>query len=513
MRFELLSQLGAGAFGIAYRARDLETGEIVALKQLKPEVAAQPGVVDRFKQELLLTRKVTHKNVCRVYDLYRENDGVFISMEYVDGERLRDRLDRVGRLDVDEGMSLAGALLDGIEAAHGREIIHRDLKPENVMIATDGTVKVMDFGLARSIDPDATTGSIAGTLSGTPAYMSPEQALGQPVDARSDIYALGLMFYEMFSGQRAFTGDSPISVAMKQVNETPIPLLARAPTLPAHITQAIERCLSKDRTQRFGSIAELRMALVAPAHEPAGGAPAPRGVEFPGTPSTASSSVWQRPLVIVSVAATAILLAGVAVWASLRQVPVAPTSSSHGGVVNVPPGPVTERPEQTAVTGPMGPAPSAAMSMPATNAAADVTQAEPQTPASVAVLDFSNLQRDPQFSGFQTGIADAFTASFAASKRFRVVERTQLEKVMSELRLNRSEAVDARTAQQVGRLIGARYLVLGSFQVFQGDIMINARLLRTETGEVIGADKITGRTTAALTLPDKLAASFLSQIP
>ena len=471
MRFEILSQLGAGAFGVVYKARDRETGEVVALKQLKPEIAMQQDLVERFKQELLLTRKVTHRNVCRVYDLYRENEGVFISMEYVEGERLRDKLNREGRFPLDEAFGISNQLFDGLEEAHSRDVVHRDLKPENIMIAVDGTVKLMDFGLARSLEPDVTAMATSG-LSGTPAYMSPEQALGQVADARSDIYTLGLILYEMFSGSRAFTGDSAVSIAMKHVNEAPVSPLRVAPDLPEFVGAAILKCLSKDRAARFASIGELRLALTAmPASA--------------GAAAVVRSSGWRKWAVAACIAPVAIAFAMLALKAGLLE----STPSAA--------------PPQTA-----------ALATPAAVAAPTPQQAQPPASnlPSMAVLDFNYPENDPQYTGFRSGIAEAFTGSFVNSKRFRIVERSQLDKAMKELELNRTDAVDPATAQRVGRLIGAQYLVLGSYQVFQGEIVINARLVKVETGEIIYTDKVKGRTAAALTLPDRLAASFLSQI-
>ncbi|HYR42839.1 MAG TPA: serine/threonine-protein kinase, partial [Terriglobia bacterium] len=190
MRFELLGELGRGGMGTVFKALDRETGDIVALKELKPELRPHN---DFFKRELLLARKVTHINVCRVFDLFRDEDRVFISMEYVDGESLADVIKRSGAMPVDQTMEIARQIIDGLEAAHRRRVIHRDLKPANIMIARDGTVKIMDFGLARSLEQTARVG---GSIAGTPAYMAPEQLNGELADARSDIYTLGVDIYE-----------------------------------------------------------------------------------------------------------------------------------------------------------------------------------------------------------------------------------------------------------------------------------------------------------------------------
>ncbi len=244
--------------GIVYKAKDRETGATVALKVLHPEIASRPEVIDRFKTELVLARKITHKNVCRVYDLNRFDNIVAISMEYIEGESLRALLDRAQGVSIRHGLAIVRQIVAGLCEAHAQGVVHRDLKPENIVIARDGTVKVMDFGIARSLDTD-----VAQTIGiiGTPAYMSPEQAQGKPVDARSDVYSIGLVMYEMFSGQRAFTGVTPIELAMKQVQETPTPPSALEPHLSESLNRVILKCIEKNPRQRFQSAKDLEAAL------------------------------------------------------------------------------------------------------------------------------------------------------------------------------------------------------------------------------------------------------------
>jgi len=259
-RYDILEEVGHGGMGIVYRARDRETGDVVALKVLKPEIAGQPDLIERFKSELLLARKITHKNVCRTYELLRFGDTVAISMEYVEGESLRSLLQRVEGLSVRQGLKILRQILTGLAEAHAQGVVHRDLKPENVVIPRlrDGSVKVMDFGIARSIEAAATQ---TGGIIGTPAYMSPEQAQGKPVDARSDIYALGLIMYEMFVGKPAFHAETPAGLAYKHIHETPTPARAVDPYLPVFLERAIDKCLEKDPKKRFQSVAQVEAAL------------------------------------------------------------------------------------------------------------------------------------------------------------------------------------------------------------------------------------------------------------
>ncbi len=271
-RYEVLGELGRGGMGIVYRARDRETGEVVALKVIHPQIAADPAIVERFKNELRLARKITHKSVCRMYELLRFDQTVVIAMEYVEGESLRAVLDRFGGVPLRRGLEWAGQMCAALAEAHGQGIIHRDLKPENILIDRQGQAKVMDFGIARSVESKATG---TGGVIGTPAYMSPEQAEGKPLDARSDIYALGLMLYEMFTGRRTFEADTPAALVHKHVYETPPAPRFLEPLLPEFLEQAILKCLEKKPEKRFQSVGEVRTALegqavaeVSPQGEP-----------------------------------------------------------------------------------------------------------------------------------------------------------------------------------------------------------------------------------------------------
>ncbi len=257
-RYEVLDEAGSGGMGVVYRAHDRETGEMLALKVLKPEVASDHKVLERFRNELRLARRVTHSNVCRIYDLGRSGDLTYITMEYVEGQSLRNLLSSRGVLQVAEGLPIARQICQGLREAHREGIVHRDLKPENIMLDRSGAVKIMDFGLARSLMAAST---LTVALVGTPAYMSPEQAAGRRVDCRSDIYALGLILYEMFTGVAAFTADTPVALAMKQIYDTPVRPRELEPQLPVKLEKTILRCLEKDLAGRFQTVDELESAL------------------------------------------------------------------------------------------------------------------------------------------------------------------------------------------------------------------------------------------------------------
>ena len=260
-RYEVLEEAGRGGMGVVYKARDKETNETVALKILKPDIASDRLAAERFLNEVRLARRITHKNVCRVYEFSRAGTAAYLSMEYVEGESLRSSVERMGAVNVRKGIQIARQICAALHEAHTQGIVHRDLKPENVMLDTSGNVKVMDFGIARLLDTSVT--ATAGGIIGTPAYMAPEQAEGHAVDARTDIYALGLILYEIFTGKAAFTGDTPMVVALKQIREVPPAPSAVEGSIPPELDVAIMRCLEKEPARRFQSVHELDAVLAS----------------------------------------------------------------------------------------------------------------------------------------------------------------------------------------------------------------------------------------------------------
>jgi serine/threonine protein kinase len=257
-RFKILSQIGNGGMGIVYKVRDLETGEIVALKLLKPEIASDPQMREELRREVCMARKVTHKNVCRIHEFYRSNADSCISMEFVDGETLLSKLRRSGALPLRDSIEITRQICAGLREAHARGIVHRDLKPANIMIDRSGVVKIMDFGIAR-LSQD--TGQVTRTIVGTPEYMAPEQIELKAMGPRTDIYSLGLLLYEMVTGSQAFTGDSSIAVALKQIRQSPKRPSEIVSTIPPALEAVILKCLRKNCDSRFQSIDHLDMAL------------------------------------------------------------------------------------------------------------------------------------------------------------------------------------------------------------------------------------------------------------
>jgi serine/threonine-protein kinase len=265
-RYEIREMLGRGGMGTVYQAHDQVLDELVALKLLRTEVAQSPQMTKRFRQEIKLARKVTHKNVCRIHEYGVDGEINFISMEYVEGVDLKRVLREKGSLDAGFALALSIQVCDGLDAIHEVGIVHRDLKTANLMLDRSGVVKLMDFGIAKQtgLAAEGLTGAThTGQIIGTPEYMSPEQARGEKVDQRSDVYALGIVLFELFTGDVPFRADTPIATILKHLGEPPPLRAAGGRAIPEPIVPILERALAKAPQDRFPSVVEMAAALRA----------------------------------------------------------------------------------------------------------------------------------------------------------------------------------------------------------------------------------------------------------
>jgi tetratricopeptide (TPR) repeat protein len=258
-RFRIESLLGVGGMGVVYRARDLSLDIDVALKLLRPELARKPDAFERFRKELLLARQVSSPHVVRIHDIAEAGGRWFISMDFIDGESLEGYRDRVGKIPLEGALAVTHALLDGLSAAHARGVIHRDLKPANVLLDTSGHAYITDFGVARSLGATGMTQS--GIIVGTPEYLSPEQARGDPADARSDLYTTGLILYEMLTGALPFSGGTPAETVIQRIVRPPPSLAKARPDLPRWLHLFTDRLLKVSPAHRFASAKEALRAL------------------------------------------------------------------------------------------------------------------------------------------------------------------------------------------------------------------------------------------------------------
>jgi TolB-like protein/predicted Ser/Thr protein kinase len=297
-RYEILGMLGSGGMGTVYRARDRELDEIVALKVLKKELAATAGMLERFRREVKLARRVTHKNVARTFDIGAHEGDRFLTMELIEGEMLGAHLARLGRVSLRNVIRIGIDVCAGLAAAHAAGVLHRDLKPENVILARDGRAVITDFGIARALAQAELVARTAAGMVGTPAYMAPEQVEGSSdLDARADLYALGTMLFELLTGEPAWPGDSVIAIAAGRILRPPPDPRTHLPQLPEDAANLVLKLMARSRDDRYASAEEAGAALATlPASElPSGrslppgsmeGSATGTGIPTAGTPTT-----------------------------------------------------------------------------------------------------------------------------------------------------------------------------------------------------------------------------------
>ncbi len=414
-RYEVLQLLGEGGMGAVYKVRDRELDRFVALKLIRPELAASPAILARFKQELLLAHQVTHKNVIRIYDL-SEADGVrFITMEYIEGVDLRRLLLDRGKIPPTEAVEIIRPVCFALYAAHTVGVIHRDLKPQNIMQDQQGRILVMDFGLARSIESEGMTQT--GALVGTMEYMSPEQAMGGDLDQRSDIFALGLIFFELLTGKMPYKADTALASLLKRNQERAIPAVDLDPAIPKGMSDIVSKCLERDLNQRYQNVQEILNDLDAWQ----GKRPISASVVTPPPP---------RPLPWkwIGIAALAVLVA-VGGWA-LR-------------------GKITSRTASRAVRGPV---------------------------TSLAILPFRNASGDPSLDWLGSSMADMLSTDVGQSSQLRTVSSNRLQQIFTDLRISSTTALDPPTIRRVADFSNADRVVWGQYAKFGDQIRIDATL-------------------------------------
>ncbi|HSK78015.1 MAG TPA: serine/threonine-protein kinase [Thermoanaerobaculia bacterium] len=287
--YRIVEKVGEGGMGAVYQALDVMLDREVAIKAIRPDLSREPQIVERFRSEAKILARVSHPAIATIYSFFYENEELFLAMEFVRGRSLSKVLEAEGAIPWPRAVPLFRSALDGIAAAHREGIVHRDLKPDNLMLTEGGRLKVMDFGIARVAGSSHLTRT--GLLVGTLRYMAPEQIKGEEVDQRTDVYALGVVLYQMLTGRVPFEGASDFAILRAQIEDSPVPPGNHVPDLPGWLERAVLRALEKDPAQRFQTVAELDDALTR--GEPTRlGAPAPTGpvdddptVYLPRTPT------------------------------------------------------------------------------------------------------------------------------------------------------------------------------------------------------------------------------------
>ena len=378
-RYRILDPLGRGGMGAVYRARDEVLDDEVALKILRPEVAGTPEMAARFRSEIKLARKVSHWNVCRIHEYGEDGALQYISMELVSGSTLKDKL-RAGPLPAAEAFDIAIQIADGLAAVHKAGIVHRDLKSPNVMIDAEGTAKVMDFGIAKAAGPATDPGASTGYVLGSPEYMSPEQARGRRADFRSDLYSLGVVVFEAFTGRVPFRGTTPVATLMMHV-EAPPPIDDPAYALTPSLVPVLRQALAKDPADRFADAPSMAAALRAARGDGPSAVAAPPSTdasrtEVVPTRRIAPGGGSRRRVAVLGIAAVAAVAALV-----LRRDDVPPPSTVRPPVT-LAPSPIVSAGDRA-----LGPEPTIAATLPPTSAPTLPPSAAPSiTPTTLAAV-------------------------------------------------------------------------------------------------------------------------------
>jgi len=429
-RYQVIEELGRGGMGKVYKVFDTEIDAKIALKIIKPEIAADKATIERFRNELKMARDISHKNICRMYDLGREAGLYYITMEYVPGEDLRNMIRMSGRLGIGTAVSVARQISEGLAEAHRRGIVHRDLKPSNIMIDREGNIRIMDFGIARVVKTKGITG--AGLIIGTPEYMSPEQVEGKGVDARSDIYSLGIILFEMLTGRVPFDGDTPFTVGVKQKSEAPQDPRRLNPDIPENLSRLILKCLEKAEDRRYQSAEDLRADLEKIAQ----GIPTAERL-LPKKKASTSKQITVT-LGLKKLLAPALIVAGLAVVALFWA--IIPKKGGGGAAAPKP---------------------------------------------SIAVITFENLSGDGAYDYLRKAIPNLLITSLEQSRNLSVITWERMNDILKQMGRENVETIDSDLGFEICRREGVGTIVLGSFLKAGEMFATDVKVLDVETKHLI----------------------------
>jgi serine/threonine protein kinase/tetratricopeptide (TPR) repeat protein len=435
-RYQIIEELGKGGMGKVYKALDTEIEEKVALKLLNSEVAGDERTIQRFRNELKFARKISHRNICRMYDLSKDNETYYITMEYVPGEDLKSSIRRIGPLSAGKAVLIAKQVCEGLAEAHRLGVIHRDLKPQNIMVDNDGNARIMDFGIARSLKKKGITET--GVIIGTPEYMSVEQVEGKEADQRSDIYSLGVILYEMVTGRVPFQGDTPLSIAVKHTTEAPEDPREVNVQIPEDLSRLILKCMEKDKQDRYQSAQQLLAELSEVEKDiPTTQKLRPARRSLTSTEITVRSSLRNVFIPVVAVVASAIM--GVILWQVL----------SHKGAVPLP----VERP-------------------------------------SLAILRFENKSGDRSLDHWRSGISELLITDLGQSKFVRVLSGERIFSILKKLNLEEVEKYSSTDLKKVATLARVGCVLEGSYFTQGEDFVMVTILQEPHTGRVISSRRV-----------------------
>jgi serine/threonine protein kinase/Tfp pilus assembly protein PilF len=437
-RYQVIEELGHGGMGRVYKVFDTDIKEKIALKLLRPEIALDKETIERFSNELKLARKISHRNVCRMFDLGKSEGTTFITMEFVPGEDLKKLVRKTGQLGAGRALAIAKQVCEGLAEAHHLGVVHRDLKPQNIMVDEDGNARIMDFGIARSLRGRGITGP--GVMIGTPEYMSPEQIEGKEVDERSDIYSLGVVLFEMVTARVPFEGDTPFTIGVKHKSEKPRNPRDLNAQLPEDLSRLILRCLEKDKAKRYQTAGELHADLEKVEQ----GLPTTELVvaqkkSFTSREITVKFNL--RKLAVPLLAAIVLAGAAVIIW---KFIP-------HKGV---PAGPKIEN--------------------------------------SIAVISFKNQSGDPAFDYLQEAIPNLLITNLENTGLFYVITWERMQDIIKQLGGKPAPTIDSDLGFELCRREGIKAIAIGSFtkagDVFRTDV----KILDAQTTRLLNSANIKG---------------------
>ena len=437
-RYQVVEEMGRGGMGKVYKVIDTKLKEELALKLIHPEIAVDERIIKRFGNELKMARKISHKNVCRMYHL-EEDEGIhYLTMEFIRGESLKDMIGMMGQLSPGQALSVVKQVCEGLAEAHKLGVVHRDLKPSNIMIDREGNARIMDFGIARSLKAKGITRT--GTMIGTPEYMSPEQVEGLETDQRSDLYSLGVILYEMVAGRIPFDGDTPFSIALKHKSEKPQDPTEINPQIPENISRMIMRCLEKDREKRYQTAEEL-LADLGKIEE---GIP-PEERVIPRRRATVSREITVtfnlKKILIPAFAVAALAVIAVVVFQLFRGREVVPVPSDK---------------------------------------------------PSLAVMYFKNNTGDDRLDHWRSALSDLLITDLSQSRHIKILSAERLFNILHQLDQLGASSYSSEVLKEVAGLGGVENVLVGNYTRANSTFRINVTLQEASSGELIGSESVEG---------------------